>query len=202
VIGRAMVADRSQRYKTADELRVALDTLRRRQPGEAPQTLPFAGTIPVELMANAAPRAVDTTSGGLAAGGGTGAEQAMTGAPLSHTKAESAGKGRGGVVGAILAGVALVGVAAAVMLTRGSSPGHDATGETLKGDREHGAKTTATAAGPVVEPTLLLTATATAAPAPSASVTAAAKGSAGPKVDKPHGKTRAAEHGLSEQNPF
>jgi hypothetical protein len=205
VIGRAMVADRAQRYKSADELKTALETLRRRAPGVEPQTLPFAGTIPIELMANAVPRGANAGApaftGGSGTGPGTAAEQAMTGAPLSHTTPESGAKGRGGLVWAVLGGVALVGLAAALMLARGSGPGHDTTGETVRGVGP-GPNATAKAAGtPVVEPTLLPTAPATAAPPPSASVSAKMP-SAAPKVEKPKGKTRAAEHGLSEQNPF
>ena len=196
IIGRAMVADRSVRYKSAEELKAALETLRRRAPGEQPQTLPFAGTIPVELMANAVPRGADTGAPAL-----TGSEQGITGAPLSHTKPESAARGRGGVVWAVLGLVALAGVALALVLARGSRPGHETTGETLAGDGRHATNATAKAAGaPVVEPTLLPTATASLAPPPSAP--SARAPSPAPKAEKPHGKTRAAEHGLSEQNPF
>ena len=200
VIGRAMVADRSQRYKSAEELKAALETLKRRAPGVEPQTLPFAGTIPVQLMANAV-RGAETGAPAVTGGGGSATGQAMTGAPISHTRPESAARGRGGVVWAILGVVALVGVAAALMLARGSGTGHETTGETLRGDGDHGPSTPPKAAGsPVVEPTLLPTSTAAAAPSASAEAPKAA--SAGPKVEKPHGKTRAAEHGLSEQNPF
>jgi eukaryotic-like serine/threonine-protein kinase len=207
VIARAMVADRAKRYKSAAELKAALEGLRRRSPAEAPVTLPFAGTIPVELMAAPAPGAVASGAARLGApatsGGGNGVTSpAMTGAPLSHTKPEGTpGRRSSGVIWVVVGVVALAAAAAAV-LGRSSGSGHEPTGETLSNNGAHAATPsvpTRTAA-PVVEPTLLPTATATLSSAPSASIAGGLVSA--PKTEKPKTKTRAAEHGLSEQNPF
>jgi serine/threonine-protein kinase len=206
VIARAMMAERSQRYKSIDELKAALDTLRRRAPGEVPLTLPFAGTIPIDLPPSAArvaaglaPKGNDASLAPNTAGPET--SPAITGAPLSHTKPElpASGKSSGlvwGVIGALV--VAAVGLA--VVFGKGSANRAEPTNETVRNATTPPPPTamvSAARATPVVEPTLLPTASAsTVAPPPSAASAQA------PKAERPRAKTRAAEHGLSEQNPF
>ena len=210
VIAHAMVADRGQRYKSAAELKAALEALRGGAPLELPGTLPFAGTIPVAFptppAAGAGPTPAPATqqSRGLET-----AAPALTDAPLSHTSAEPAPRGRGGMLALVLAVLAACGVGAALVLGRASGPSAAATGEnaTANATSTPSVPNAAKAPSPHVEPTLLPTAE---PPAPSASAAA----SAGPKAlkpgtqpsasksDRPQGKSRAAEHGLSEVNPF
>ncbi|HTQ04217.1 MAG TPA: serine/threonine-protein kinase [Polyangiaceae bacterium] len=204
IIARAMVADRSQRYKSVNDLKAALETLRRRAGAEAPMTLPFAGTIPVQMPAPGAIAAARSPAAAPAAtsGGGPGTSPAMTDAPLSHTRPEAETKRKSsGFVGAALGVLALAGIGAA-LLARGSGHATDPTGEAPSSNGAHAAAPSVVpvTAAPVVEPTLLPTATATASAAPSASATAATNSA--PKTEKAKLKTRAAEHGLSEQNPF
>jgi serine/threonine protein kinase len=206
VIARAMMADRSQRYKSIAELKAALDTLRRRAPGEMPMTLPFAGTIPVEVSASAVARALSprATEPGVPPTTDTaGPTPAITGAPLSHTTPETSRRRGSGVIWGVIGLLAVASVAFAVVLGRTSSKQPETTGESLRNaaDRPQPAPTIASPARttPVVEPTLLPTTSATVvSPPPSASTTAPGA----PKAERPHSKTRAAEHGLSEQNPF
>jgi serine/threonine-protein kinase len=201
VIARAMVADRAHRYQTIAELRAALETLRRRAGGDVPMTLPFAGTIPVERMpALAGGRGAAAEPATSSAGPGT--SPAITGAPLSHTRPDAAPKRTSSrLAGAALAVLAVAGVGA-VLLARTAGRNEETTKEPVASDAAHAATPNAPAptAAPVVEPTLLPAATATTSAAPSASVVRTT-GSA-PKTEKPKTKTRAAEHGLSEQNPF
>ena len=205
VIARAMMADRSQRYKSIAELKGALDTLRRRAAGDAPMTLPFAGTIPVEIAAAAMARAptprateigppTDTACGSPA--------PAITGAPLSHPAPETL-RGRGsGVIWGIIGVLAVASVAFAVVFGRTPSTQPETTGETSRNaaDRPSTAPTVSkSVTTPLVEPTLLPTASSTViSPPPSASNA----GLPAPKVERQHAKSRAAEHGLSEKNPF
>jgi serine/threonine-protein kinase len=207
VIGRAMMADRAQRYKSIDELKSALTALRRRAPGEAPMTLPFAGTIPVELSAVAPPQGGQRREPGeegapLTEPAALGTAPAITGAPISHTKPEIVARRRGsGLVWAIIGALALVSVGLAILFGRAPSANPDTRSETLRNaaDRPPPAPPPIPSATPKVEPTLLPTASTTAlVPPPSAS----SPPSAGPKAERPRSRTRAAEHGLSEQNPF
>jgi serine/threonine-protein kinase len=205
VIARALMADRSQRYQSIAELKAALDTLRRRTAGEAPMTLPFAGTIPVEVSAQARAATPQATELGLPANtAGASPAPAVTGAPLSHTRPDVPRR-RGGssLLWGVLGVLAVASVAFAVLFGRTPSDRPETTGETLRhaAERPSPAPTVPTPVRttPVVEPTLLPTANSVAAsPPPSAS-------SAAPpaqKAERQHPKSRAAEHGLSEQNPF
>jgi hypothetical protein len=203
VIARAMVADRSQRYKTVLELKSALETLRQRAPGELPQTLPFAGTIPVELTANALPEAEQLSASAHTSGGTSGLDAGHTGAPLSHTTPGGVDKGRSVLVWGVVGAVALAGVAVTVLLTRGAGPEHEATGEAIPpNDRSRQSPAPNAAGERIVEPTVLPTAAAS-TPAPSASVVGSPRlPPSAPKPVRSQGKTRAAEHGMSEQNPY
>jgi serine/threonine-protein kinase len=209
VIAHAMVADRSQRYKSAAELKAALEALRGGVPLEIPGTLPFAGTIPVAFppapALGPAPTAAPATQ--QSAGQSTGAP-ALTDAPLSHTNAEPSAPKRPGTLGAVLAVLAAAGVGAALLLGRASEPPSAATGESASADATASPLPSAPPApSPHIEPTLLPTAE---APAPSASAVASAGAKApkpttqpsASKSERPQGKSRAAEHGLSEVNPF
>lgn len=208
VIARAMVADRKSRYGTVGELKAALEGLRRRSGGEAQVTLPFAGTIPVERMppppgagarGDLLPMAAAPSA---ATGAGQATSPAMTDAPLSHTRPEQELKRKSSrLVGAALGVLALAGVGAALFV-RGSGSGRETSREPPASTVAHASTPsvpTVTVA-PVVEPTLLPTASPTASAAASTSVSAAPP--VAPKSEKPKSRTRAAEHGLSEQNPF
>jgi serine/threonine-protein kinase len=205
VIARAMMADRSQRYKSIAELKAALDTLRRRAAGEVPMTLPFAGTIPVEISAAAIARAPSphATEPSLPTDtAGPSPAPAITGAPLSHTTPEAPRRRGSGVIWGVIGVLAVASVALAVVFGRTTSNQPETTGETLRNaaDRPPPAPTVAkpVITSPLVEPTLLPTASSSVvSPPPSASSVAPAQ-----KAERPHPKSRAAEHGLSEQNPF
>ena len=209
VIARAMMADRSQRYKSISELKAALDALRRRASGDLPMTLPFAGTIPVELSSSAMaaraaqPRATESGAPPATDTAGPSPAPAITGAPLSHTTPETPRRRGSGLIWGVIAVLAVASVAFAVVLGRPPSNQPVTTEETLRNaaDRPPPAPTASvpTSTTPVVEPTLLPTASATSvSPSPSASNVATPAS----KAERPHNKTRAAEHGLSEQNPF
>jgi serine/threonine-protein kinase len=206
VIARAMMAERSQRYKSIEELRAALETLRRRTAGDAPMTLPFAGTIPIELAPSAAARGTvrNAASEAEAAASSTAGNEtapAVTGAPISHTKPETTVRRRGtGAVWGVIGALSVASVALAILFGRGSGNRPEPTRETLRNAADRPPPTAtleAPRATPQVEPTLLPTASATTV-APSASASSPPP----PKNERPHTKTRAAEHGLSEQNPF
>ncbi len=208
VVARAMVADRSHRYKTVAELRTALETLRRRAGGEVPMTLPFAGTIPVERMpagpglGGAARGAAGANGAATITDGGPGTSPAMTDAPFSHTRPQPEPKRKSTAsVGLALGVLAVVGVGA-VLLARTTGKSDETTKEPLTnvGARAATPSVPTATAAPIVEPTLLPTAMASASAAPSASAVLAP--SPTPKAEKSKPKTRASEHGLSEQNPF
>jgi serine/threonine-protein kinase len=203
VIGRALMTERSQRYKTIDEFKAALEALRRRAPGEAPVTLPFAGTIPVELpgpSTRSAPGATGRDAEAPAHTAGPGTAPAITGAPLSHTTPGEPARRRGsGLIWGVLGLLSVASIGLALVFGRSSPNAPETTSETARNAANpptSAPSVQASSAAPVVEPTLLPTTSATVVlPLPSASSAST------PKAERPH-KTRAAEHGLSEQNPF
>ena len=154
VIAHAMVADRSARYRSAEELRRALEALRRGAPVEAPGTLPFAGTIPVAFPEGLPPGAVGTAPE-TAASPRLEAAQALTDAPLSHTRAEPKAAGRGGLVGLIVAVLVAGGIGLALVLGRGHGE-PNATGENATAHATTPTVLPTSVSEPHVEPTLLL----------------------------------------------
>jgi len=127
---------------------------------------------------------------------------AITGAPLSHTTPEAPRRRGSGVIWGVIGVLAVASVVLAVVFGRTPNNQPETTSETLRNaaDRPPPTATVTKQPGttPVVEPTLLPTASSSVvSPPPSASSTAPVQ-----KAERPHAKSRAAEHGLSEQNPF
>ena len=220
VVARAMACDRSQRYRSVDELRAALASLR--LSGVGPNSgISFGETLAAGSPGSNPPLGVTPSKPPLAEpawsapGSGSAAAElkapAQTAAPLSRTTGGSDSKSSRAPLGLLaLLGVVLLLVGLGVLLLqKGEVP-------SAVNSAAESSKATAAAppAAPVPAPVVAPSATIEAEPShpPALDSAAAARRPAGvPSAEPPRRQeraprggsaSRAKEHGLSEENPF
>ena len=217
VVARAMASDRNQRYRSVDELRAALASLR--LSGIGPQTMSFGETLmagspgsnpPLGVQPSIPPPtwSVPPQAGippSLSPGEASVKAPAQTAAPFSRT---TAGDNRGsrslfGVLALLAVVLLLVGLGV-VLLRKNEAPA-------AVNSAPESSKPTAAAPPPTTAPPPQIAPSATANPeplpsavAPPEPTTPAAAESVRRHERAPKGTStsRAKEHGLSEENPF
>jgi serine/threonine protein kinase len=221
VVARAMACDRSQRYRSVDELRAALASLR--LSGVGPNSgISFGETLAAGSPGSNPPLGVTPSQAPLPqpawsapAPGSAAAElkvPAQTAAPLSRTTADGDGKSPRPRLGLLaLLGVVLLLVGLGVLLLRKS----ESEAPSAVTSAAESSRTTAAAPPPAPVPAPVVAPSATIEPEPSsppALDSAATRRATGtPSAEPPRRQeraprggsaSRAKEHGLSEENPF